>query len=98
MGDVYITAAITVSETHVVNWSGMTMDFYPLHIDKEYAASTQIGQRLVYGPLIFGIAAGLVSKEGFIENAVIAGSGFLTILTSTNIFLRDYCSLKYCIN
>ena len=71
VGDVYTTAAITVTETHVVNWAGLTMDFYPLHIDKEYAAGTQFGQRLVHGPMIFGIAVGLVSKEGFAGDAAV---------------------------
>ena len=72
VGDVYTTAAITVTETHVVNWAGLTMDFYPLHVDKEYAAGTQFGHRLVHGPLIFGVAVGLVSKEGFAGDAAVA--------------------------
>ncbi len=53
IGDVYTTAAITMTESHVVTWAGLTMDFYPLHMDKEYAAKTQFGERLVHGPLIF---------------------------------------------
>ncbi|MBA3030584.1 MAG: hypothetical protein FP816_17470 [Desulfobacteraceae bacterium] len=61
IGDVYKTAAITVTETHVVNWAGLTMDFYPLHMDKEYAAKTPFGERLVHGPMIFAIAVGLAS-------------------------------------
>ena len=28
VGDTYTTAAITMTETHVVNWAGLTMDFY----------------------------------------------------------------------
>jgi hypothetical protein len=27
VGDVYTTGAITVTETHLVNWAGLTMDF-----------------------------------------------------------------------
>lgn len=75
IGDVYKTPAITMTETHVVNWAGLTMDFYPLHMDKEYAAKTQFGERLVHGPLIFGIAVGLVSMAGIGGVAAIAWLG-----------------------
>ena len=75
IGDVYKTAAITMTETHVVNWAGLTMDFYPLHMDKEYAAKTPFGERLVHGPLIFGVAVGLVSMAGIGGVAAIAWLG-----------------------
>ena len=75
IGDVYKTAAITVTETHLVNWAGLTMDFYPLHMDKEYAAKTEFGERLAHGPLIFGRAVGLVSMAGFGGDAAVAWLG-----------------------
>jgi len=75
IGDVYKTPAITMTETHVVSWAGLTMDFYPLHMDKEYAAKTTFGERLVHGPLIFGIAVGLVSMAGIGGVAAIAWLG-----------------------
>jgi len=75
IGDVYKTAAITVTETHLVNWAGLTMDFYPLHMDKEYAAKTDFGERLAHGPLIFGMAVGLVSMAGFGGDAAVAWLG-----------------------
>ncbi len=75
VGDVYTTAAITVTEAHVVQWAGLTMDFYPLHMDKEYAAKTQFGERLVHGPLIFALAVGLVGSAGFAGDAAVAWLG-----------------------
>ncbi len=75
VGDVYTTASITVTETHVVNWAGLTMDFYPLHVDKEYAAKTEFGERLVHGPLVFALAVGLVSCAGFAGDAAVAWLG-----------------------
>jgi acyl dehydratase len=75
IGDVYTTAAITVTEAHLVNWAGLTMDFYPLHMDKEYAAQTEFGERLAHGPLIFGMAVGLVSMAGFGGDAAVAWLG-----------------------
>ena len=75
VGDVYHTPRITVTETHVVNWAGLTMDFYPLHMDKVYAESSPFGERLVHGPLIFALAVGLVAQAGFGGNAAIAWLG-----------------------
>jgi len=89
VGDVYTTAAITVTETHLVNWAGLTMDYYPLHMDKEYAAKTQFGQRLVHGPLIFGLAVGLASKEGFAEDAVVAWLGADNMKMFAPVFIGD---------
>ncbi len=75
IGDLYTTGAITVTEAHVVNWAGLTMDFYPLHMDAEYAAKTPFGERLVHGPLIFALAVGLVSTAGFGGDAAVAWLG-----------------------
>ncbi|TFH47495.1 MAG: dehydratase [Lysobacterales bacterium] len=75
VGDIFTTAAITMTEAHVVGWAGLTMDFYPLHMDKEYAAKTQFGERLVHGPLIFAMSVGLVASAGFAGDAAIAWLG-----------------------
>lgn len=75
VGDVYTTAAITITETHVVNWAGLTLDFYPLHMDREYAAATQFGERLVHGPLVFALSVGLAGSAGFAGDSAIAWLG-----------------------
>ena len=75
IGDVHRTAGITVTETHVVNWAGLTGDFYPLHMDHEYAAKTQFGERIAHGPMIFALAVGLVAQSGIGEDSVIAWLG-----------------------
>jgi acyl dehydratase len=75
VGDVYTTASITVTETHVVNWASLTMDFYPLHMDKEYAAKSQFGERIAHGPLIFGMAVGMVGMAGFAGDSAVAWLG-----------------------
>jgi len=75
VGDRYRTHGITVTETHVVGWAGLTGDFYPLHMDREYAARTQFGERLAHGPMIFALAVGLVAQAGFAGEAAIAWLG-----------------------
>ncbi len=75
VGDIFTTAAITMTEAHVISWAGLTMDFYPLHMDKEYAGRSQFGERLVHGPLIFAMSVGLVASAGFAGDAAIAWLG-----------------------
>jgi itaconyl-CoA hydratase len=69
------TLSITVTETHVVNWAGLTMDFYPLHMDSEYCAKTVFKERIAHGPLIFGMAVGMVGLAKVEGSSIIAWMG-----------------------
>ena len=41
----------------------MAMNQHPLHIDEQFAAGTQYGQRLVVGPLVISIVIGLTQAD-----------------------------------
>ncbi|MFW9917625.1 MAG: MaoC family dehydratase [Candidatus Thorarchaeota archaeon] len=69
------TWSITVTETHIVNWAGLTMDYYPLHMDEEYAKNTRFKGRIAHGPLLLSLAIGLVGSSGFLGNAALAWLG-----------------------
>ncbi len=75
MGEIFTTRGITVTESHLVNWAGLTMDFYAIHMDKEFAAKSQFGERLAHGPLIFALAVGLVGMSQYGQDSVIAWLG-----------------------
>jgi acyl dehydratase len=75
VGEKVTSMAITITETHVVNWAGLTLDFYPLHMDKEYAAKTQFKERLVHGPLTFALGVGLMFSTGYAKDSVVAWLG-----------------------
>ena len=47
--------AKTISESDVYQFAGISGDFYPLHINKESAAKTRFGQRIVHGVLTTGL-------------------------------------------
>ena len=72
-----------------MTWAGLTGDFYPLHMDREYAAKTQFGERLVHGPLIFGLAVGLVSLAGIGGDSVIAWLGVDDMRMQTPVKIGD---------
>ncbi len=75
VGETFSTAAMTMTEAHVMTFSGLTGDYYPLHVDAVYAASTQFGERLVHGPFVFSLAIGLVSLSGVLADSAVAWLG-----------------------
>jgi acyl dehydratase len=48
----------TITEADVVLHAGQSGDFYPHHMDKEWCAGQEFGQRIAHGTLIFTIAVG----------------------------------------
>ncbi len=75
VGEEITTQSITITETHLVTWAGLTMDYYPLHMDEEYAKATVFGGRVAHGPLTFAMAIGLVFQSGFYGNSILAWLG-----------------------
>jgi itaconyl-CoA hydratase len=76
VGEVLESPSITITEAHLVTWAGLTMDFYPLHMDKEYAKTTVMKERVAHGPMIFGMSVGLMSLKHWMEyDSIIAWLG-----------------------
>jgi acyl dehydratase len=49
----------TVTETDIVNFAGLSGDFNPIHLDREFAKTTLFQQRIAHGLLVFSMASGL---------------------------------------
>lgn len=94
VGQEITSQGITVTETHVVTWAGLTMDFYPLHTDKEYAARSQFKQRVVHGPLTFALAVGLMGRTGEAKDSVIAWLGVENMRIPAPVFIGDTIRLR----
>lgn len=60
VGDVYISRGRTITEADIVNFAAFSGDWYPLHVDKEYAAKSPFGQRIAHGMLVLSAASGLM--------------------------------------
>jgi len=69
------TASITITDAHLVQWAGLTMDFYPLHMDEEFAKKTVFGGRIAHGPLTFAMSVGLVGMTNIFEDSIVAWLG-----------------------
>ncbi|MFT3985104.1 MAG: MaoC/PaaZ C-terminal domain-containing protein [Lachnospiraceae bacterium] len=53
----------TITETDFVIHAGHTGDFYPHHVDAEFCKTTEFGQRIAHGTMIFSIGMGLQCGE-----------------------------------
>jgi acyl dehydratase len=72
VGDEFFTASRTVTESDVTTFAGLSGDFNPIHMDKEFAENTPIKGRLAHGMLVFSIATGLGNQLGIYEGTTIA--------------------------
>jgi len=53
----------TISESDNQRFCDMTMNQQPLHLDREFAAETEFGERVVNGLLTMSLAVGLTIPE-----------------------------------
>ena len=89
IGDAVTTRSITITEAHLVGWAGLTMDFYPLHMDEEYAKTTVFGGRIAHGPLIFAMSIGLVYLSGIYGDSILAWLGVENMKISAPVRIGD---------
>jgi acyl dehydratase len=59
VGDEVATSGRTITETDVVTFGTLTGDLNPLHLDREWAARSQFGERIAQGMLVLAYAFGL---------------------------------------
>jgi 3-hydroxybutyryl-CoA dehydratase len=53
----------TVTETDIILYAGITGDFNPMHIDKEYAEKTMFKSRIAHGMLSAGFISTLLGMH-----------------------------------
>ncbi len=79
-----------MTETHLVNWSNLTGDWYPLHVDAEYARNEgPFGQRVAHGPLIFALSVGLIERANVLGRSALAWLGADEMRALHPVFIGD---------
>jgi acyl dehydratase len=63
IGESRRTTGRTITEADIVLHAGQTGDFFPHHMDAEWAATQPIGQRIAHGTLILSIAVGMTAGD-----------------------------------
>lgn len=61
LGERHASSRITVTESHIVTFAGLTGDFNPLHMDAIAARENGYGQRIAHGMLGHAMSTGLRS-------------------------------------
>lgn len=62
VGDHFITSGVTVTETHVVNFAGVSGDLYDIHLDDVAAQEAGFSGRIAHGLLGLSLADGLKTR------------------------------------
>ena len=62
VGDHYMTEGVTVTETHVVNFAGVSGDHYSIHVDDVAAMAAGFPGRIAHGLLGLSLADGLKTR------------------------------------
>jgi monoamine oxidase len=63
LGEARETFGRTITETDFVVHAGHTGDFFPHHVDAEFAKTLPGGQRIAHGTMVFAIGIGLTASE-----------------------------------
>ena len=72
IGDEFVSATRTVTETDVILFAGLTGDNNLIHVDEEYAKKSPFGTRIVHGLLGLSLGMGLFQRLGLIVESGIA--------------------------
>ena len=60
IGEKLTTRRRTITETDIVNFAAFSGDWYPLHVDVEYAKNSPFGERIAHGMLVLSATSGLM--------------------------------------
>ncbi|HZS05290.1 MAG TPA: MaoC/PaaZ C-terminal domain-containing protein [Blastocatellia bacterium] len=94
IGEEVATPGRTITETDIVNFAGLTGDWYELHTNKEWAAKSPFGQRIAHGALIFSIATGLTMRMDTGDKTIIAFYGVDRLRFVKPTFIGDTIRLR----
>jgi len=63
VGERRTTVGRTITEADIVIHAGQTGDFFPHHMDAEWAAAQPMGARIAHGTLVLSIAVGMTAGD-----------------------------------
>ncbi len=86
LGAVRETTGRTITETDFVVHAGHTGDFFPHHMDAEFAKTTPFGRRVAHGTMVFAIGVGLTAT---LINPVAFSYGYDRLRFVRPVFIGD---------
>lgn len=91
IGSVRETIGRTITETDIVIHAGQTGDFFPHHMDAEFAKTTDFGRRIAHGTLTFSVAVGMAAN---LINPVAFSYGYDHLRFINPVFIGDTIKVK----
>ncbi|NDJ87219.1 MAG: MaoC family dehydratase [Chloroflexi bacterium] len=82
------TLGRTVTEMDNTLFSSLTMNPQPLHLNEDFAARTQFGQRIVNGIFTLGLVVGLTVGE-LTDGTIVANLGYERVVHPNPVFHGD---------
>ncbi len=70
IGEEHSSPGVTVTDWHVMQFAGLSMDFFELHTNDEFAKQTDFGQRVAHGLLGLAITDGLKNRSTLNARAI----------------------------
>ena len=70
IGEEVETPGVTITDWHVMQFAGVSMDFFELHTNEEFAAQTDFGRRVAHGLLGLAVTDGLKNRSDFNVHAM----------------------------
>lgn len=68
VGDALRGPGVTITDSHLVQWAGLTGDWVSLHLDESYAQEAGFAGRIAHGPLSMSLSLGLLTQTGIFGN------------------------------
>ena len=68
--DYFYTGNIDITETHIVNFAGISGDFFDVHMDREFALSKGFSGKIAHGLLVLSLVDGLKNRAPTQLNAI----------------------------
>jgi len=72
IGESVETPGITVTNWHLMQFAGLSMDSFELHTNDEFAKQTQFGQRVAHGLLGLALTDGLKHRSPFQVRTIVS--------------------------
>ena len=80
------TSGLTITEADFVIHAGHSGDYFPHHVDAEFARTTPFGQRIAHGTMTFTIGIGLTASQ---INPVAFTYGYDKLRFPKPVFISD---------
>lgn len=91
IGEKWKSRGRTITESDIVNFAGVSGDYFPLHMDAEYAKNTRFKQRIAHGMLVLSVGTGLLEMG---TDEIIAFYGIDNLRFVNPTFIGDTIHLE----